>query len=88
MSAQPSASTTTTNTAHESVLMPSEALPDDAVHIKGPDLSKPIDLQDLLKSYETIGFQATGLAKAIHVVEEMVSFNPLTTHVQTSFVLL
>ncbi|WWD21650.1 deoxyhypusine synthase [Kwoniella shandongensis] len=68
MSAQPAAST---STAHESVLMPSEALPDDAVHIKGPDLSKPIDLQDLLKSYETIGFQATGLAKAIHVVEEM-----------------
>ncbi|KAK8847560.1 deoxyhypusine synthase [Kwoniella newhampshirensis] len=57
--------------AHESVLMPSEALPSDSVHIKGPDLSKSIDLQDLLKSYETIGFQATGLAKAIHVVEEM-----------------
>ncbi|WVQ79900.1 deoxyhypusine synthase [Cryptococcus sp. DSM 104549] len=57
--------------AHASVLMPSEALPDNAVHVTGPDLSKPIDLQDLLKSYETIGFQATGLARAIQVVEEM-----------------
>ncbi|WVQ69439.1 deoxyhypusine synthase [Kwoniella botswanensis] len=60
-----------TDNAHASVLTPSEALPDNAVHVKGPDLSKPIDLQDLLKSYETIGFQATGLARAIQVVEEM-----------------
>lgn len=52
--------------------MPSEALPANAVHVKGPDLSNPITLEDLLRSYETIGFQATGLAKAILVVEEMV----------------
>lgn len=58
--------------AHASVLMPSEALPDNAVHVQGPDLSNPITLDDLLKSYETIGFQATGLARAIQVVEEMV----------------
>ncbi|WWC59639.1 deoxyhypusine synthase [Kwoniella dejecticola CBS 10117] len=57
--------------AHSSVLMPSEALPENAVHVQGPDLSKPIDLQDLLRSYETIGFQATGLSRAIQVVEEM-----------------
>ncbi|OCF58639.1 deoxyhypusine synthase [Kwoniella mangroviensis CBS 10435] len=60
-----------TDNAHASVLTPSEALPENAVHVKGPDLSKPIVLQDLLKSYETIGFQATGLARAIQVVEEM-----------------
>jgi deoxyhypusine synthase len=53
--------------------MPSEELPSDAVHVKGPDLSNPITLEDLLNSYERIGFQATGLSRAIQIVEEMVS---------------
>jgi len=60
------------STAHAAVLIPSEAIPEDAVHVKGPDFSKPVDLMDLLKSYETIGFQATGLSRAIEVVDEMV----------------
>ncbi|OCF30755.1 deoxyhypusine synthase [Kwoniella heveanensis BCC8398] len=77
MSAEASSSSTPANAsgnatdAHASVLTPSEALPENAVHVKGPDLSKPIDLQALLQSYETIGFQATGLARAIQVIEEM-----------------
>lgn len=70
MSAQPSSST---SAAHASVLAPSQAIPDDATHIKGPDFNKPVDLQDLLRSYETIGFQASGMARAIKIVEEMVS---------------
>jgi deoxyhypusine synthase len=74
MSAEASSSGSTSN-AHASVLMPSDELPNDAVHVKGPDLSNPITLEDLLKSYETIGFQATGLARAIQVVEEMVSLS-------------
>ena len=61
-----------TSAAHASVLMPSESIPEDAVHIAGPDLSKPIDLQKLLESYATIGFQATGLSQAMYIVEEMV----------------
>ncbi len=65
-------SSSSTSNAHASVLTPSEALPTNAVHIRGPDLSRPIDLQDLLRSYETIGFQATGIAKAIQIVDEMV----------------
>jgi len=69
MSAEASSST---SNAHASVLMPSEDLPDDAVHIKGPDLSNPITLEELLKSYNTIGFQATGLSRAIQIVDEMV----------------
>jgi deoxyhypusine synthase len=56
--------------------MPSEELPADAVHIKGPDLSNPITLEELLKSYNTIGFQATGLSRAIQIVEEMVLHPP------------
>ena len=69
MSAEASSST---SNAHASVLMPSEDLPEDAVHIKGPDLSNPITLEELLKSYNTIGFQATGLSRAIQIVDEMV----------------
>lgn len=60
------------NTAHASVLTPSEAIPENAVHVKGPDFSNPIDLMGLLKAYETIGFQATGMARAIEIIEEMV----------------
>ena len=69
------ASSSTSN-AHASVLMPSEELAADAVHIKGPDLSSPITLEELLKSYNTIGFQATGLSRAIQIVEEMVHPSP------------
>nr|ODO04446.1 deoxyhypusine synthase [Cryptococcus depauperatus CBS 7855] len=57
--------------AHSNVLTPSQELPENAVDVKGPDFSKPIDLDALLKGYETIGFQATGLARAIQIVEEM-----------------
>ncbi|OWZ70121.1 deoxyhypusine synthase [Cryptococcus neoformans] len=56
---------------HQNVIFPSEEIPEDAVDVKGPDFNKPIDLEALLKSYETIGFQATGLARAIQVVDEM-----------------
>lgn len=59
---------------HQNVIFPSEEIPEDAVDVKGPDFNKPIDLEALLKSYETIGFQATGLARAIQVVDEMASF--------------
>lgn len=65
--------------AHASVLMPSEAIPEDAVHVKGPDFSKPIDLEGLLGSYKTIGFQATGLGRAIEIIEEMVGGYPRGT---------
>ncbi len=68
-STEPAASTAH---AHGSVLMPSEALPANSIHVAGPDFNNPIDLQDLLRSYETIGFQATGLAKAIRVIDRMV----------------
>ena len=61
-----------TSTARESVLKPSEEISPNATHIRGPDLSKPVDLQGLLASYERIGFQASGLARAIKIVDEMV----------------
>lgn len=70
MSAEASSST---SAAHASVLTPSEALPADAIHVQGPDYNQPIDLFQLLGGYERIGFQATGLARAIQVIEKMVS---------------
>ncbi|ADV24448.1 deoxyhypusine synthase, putative [Cryptococcus gattii WM276] len=62
---------------HQNVIFPSEEIPEDAVDVKGPDFNKPIDLEALLKSYETIGFQATGLARAIQVVDEMASLREI-----------
>jgi hypothetical protein len=70
MTAEPSA---TTADAHGSVLTPSEALPSDSIHVKGPNFDSEIGLQDLLTGYETIGFQATGLARAIKIINRMVS---------------
>jgi deoxyhypusine synthase len=70
MTAEPSA---TTSDAHGSVLTPSEALPSDSIHVKGPNFDSEIGLQELLTGYETIGFQATGLARAIKIVNRMVS---------------
>ncbi|EAL18456.1 hypothetical protein CNBJ0980 [Cryptococcus deneoformans B-3501A] len=62
---------------HQNVIFPSEEIPEDAIDVKGPDFNKPIDLEALLKSYETIGFQATGLARAIRVVDEMASLREI-----------
>ncbi|MEM3405417.1 MAG: deoxyhypusine synthase [Candidatus Pacearchaeota archaeon] len=39
--------------------------------IKGYDFKKGIDYEKILDSYETIGFQATNLAKAINIIKEM-----------------
>ncbi|KIR26323.1 deoxyhypusine synthase [Cryptococcus deuterogattii LA55] len=63
---------------HQNVIFPSEEIPKDAVDVKGPDFNKPIDLEALLKSYETIGFQATGLARAIQRKRRTNPDEPLT----------
>lgn len=39
--------------------------------VKGYDFEKDFDFQEFLKSYGTTGFQATHLARAIDIVEEM-----------------
>ena len=55
------------------ILQPSEPVPDTAVSVRGPDFDANLSLQDLLKSYERIGFQASNLGKAINIVNGMVS---------------
>jgi len=47
-------------------------MPEYAVSVQGPDFDEPLSLQDFLKSYERIGFQANSLGKAIGIVNRMV----------------
>ncbi|GAA5820061.1 hypothetical protein JCM11251_005467 [Rhodosporidiobolus azoricus] len=55
--------------AKAAVFVQSEAY--DGTRIKGPDFNQPHDLDTLLKSYETIGFQANGLARAMELINKM-----------------
>lgn len=58
--------------AAAAVLGQSEPLPEDAISIRGPDLTKPISLTELLLSYQKIGFQASSLSTAVNIVQNMV----------------
>lgn len=58
--------------AAAAVLKPSERLPETAISVHGPDFDKSPSLQDLLASYDRIGFQATSLGQAIDIVNRMV----------------
>lgn len=44
----------------------------EGTRIKGPDFNEPQTLESLLQSYERIGFQANGLARAMELVDKMV----------------
>ena len=59
--------------AQAAVLVQSEPVPDSAISVEGPNFDKSLGLQDLLNSYERIGFQATSLGRAIDIVNRMVS---------------
>lgn len=58
--------------ASAAVLQPSEPIPDSTISVHGPDFEKKPSLQELLKSYERIGFQASSLGRAIDIVNRMV----------------
>jgi deoxyhypusine synthase len=58
--------------ASAAVLQPSEPVSDSAISVQGPDFEKKPSLQELLKSYERIGFQASSLGRAIEIVNRMV----------------
>jgi deoxyhypusine synthase len=58
--------------ASSAVLKPSDPVPQNIVSVHGPNFEYPLSLQDLLGSYERIGFQATSLGKAIDIVNRMV----------------
>jgi len=58
--------------ATATVLLHSEPVSESAVSVEGPNFEKGLDLQQLLESYERIGFQANSFGKAIHIVNKMV----------------
>ncbi|EGN93073.1 hypothetical protein SERLA73DRAFT_190246 [Serpula lacrymans var. lacrymans S7.3] len=57
--------------ASAAVLQPSDPIPETAVSVQGPNFEQNLSLQDFLKSYERIGFQANSLGKAIDIVNRM-----------------
>ena len=58
--------------AAAAVLQPSDPIPSDAVSVQGPDFERSLTLDQFLRSYERIGFQANSLGKAISIVNKMV----------------
>ncbi|XP_059205064.1 deoxyhypusine synthase [Centropristis striata] len=58
--------------AMEAVLMPSCELPDDMPKIKGYDFNQGVDLEAVLKSYITTGFQASSLGLAVQEINVMI----------------
>ena len=61
------------NSAQNAVFVQSEDIGQDATRVCGPDFNLPIELEALLQSYATTGFQATALSRAIDIVNKMVS---------------
>lgn len=61
--------------ASAAVLQPSEAIPENAPYVNGPNFEQPVTLDSLLSDYDRIGFQATSLGRAIDIVNKMVSRN-------------
>ncbi|KAH7930080.1 Deoxyhypusine synthase [Leucogyrophana mollusca] len=57
--------------ASAAVLQPSEPIPASAISVQGPNFEQNLSLQEFLKSYERIGFQANSLGKAIDIVNRM-----------------
>ena len=65
--------------AAAAVLVQSDAMPDDAVKVKGIDLDAlrkngSISVKDLLSSYATTGFQGSSIGDAANVINNMVYY--------------
>ena len=50
-----------------------KSAPYEGVKIVGPDFNAELSLSELLSSYSSIGFQANSLARAIEIIDKMVS---------------
>ncbi|EJU03766.1 Deoxyhypusine synthase [Dacryopinax primogenitus] len=69
MSHQPQAAT-----ASEAVFKPSVDLGGELPEVRGPDFNTDLSLDDLLRCFGTTGFQATGISRAIDVINQMISW--------------
>ncbi|PWN49262.1 putative deoxyhypusine synthase [Violaceomyces palustris] len=65
-----------TSSAQAAVFVQSESLPESTPKVVGPDFDRmdPRDLFSLMESMGSVGFQATGLKKAIDIINEMRSW--------------
>ncbi|GAA5874631.1 hypothetical protein JCM16303_002930 [Sporobolomyces ruberrimus] len=63
------ATSSASDAAKAAVFVQSEAY--EGTKIRGPDFNQRHSLEQLLKTYETIGFQANGLARAIELIDKM-----------------
>ncbi|XP_049416574.1 deoxyhypusine synthase-like [Epinephelus fuscoguttatus] len=58
--------------AAQAVLMPSCEIPEDMLKIRGYDFNEGVDLQAVLKTYITTGFQASSMGLAIQEINKMI----------------
>jgi len=59
-------------TASEAVLVPSEEIPPDAIHIQGHDFNSSRDLDSIMSAMLTTGLQASSLGQAIEEINRMI----------------
>lgn len=62
--------------AAASVLAPSDPIPSSSILVQGPNFDNEHSLQQLLESYNRIGFQASSFGKAVDIINEMVCPSP------------
>ncbi|RUP48808.1 DHS-like NAD/FAD-binding domain-containing protein [Jimgerdemannia flammicorona] len=60
--------------ATEAVLVQSMEMPAGSIKVHGPDFNRNLSLHELLSSFNTMGFQASALGKAIDIVNKMRSW--------------
>ncbi|PVU84676.1 hypothetical protein BB559_007151 [Furculomyces boomerangus] len=60
--------------AEDAVFVKSADTVPDSLEVKGYDFSSGLDYEKILESYLTTGFQATSLAKAVSIVNKMISW--------------
>ena len=64
-----------TEKARQNVLKQSNETEELNIEVKGLDFNSDINLNHLLSSYYTTGYQATNLAKSIDIINNMVFLN-------------
>ena len=61
--------------AQNAVFVQSAEISQHATRVQGPDFNFPIELDSLLQSYATTGFQASALSRAMSIIDKMVCLN-------------
>lgn len=57
--------------AKANIFVPSIPIPAETISINGPDFNNELDLNQLMESYQKIGFQATSLYQSIEIINKM-----------------